>query len=193
MSENLKGSEQRHLTPALSPVEAERERRPVRRLGPETEAVPVEERSVGQMLEVSRDNQARIRLEYDARELALEQGLSEAETGRVVAATRTGFRLVDGAPVPVLADRQTVAMVADGSRVLTLGEWVGRMAGGLKAGTSNVQHPTSNIEWEGGEVLPVRNPFRRRTWNLTEQMRLMRRDPPLARRLEAEAEAEGES
>jgi hypothetical protein len=43
------------------------------------------------------------------------------------------------------------------------------------------------------EVLPVANPYRRKTWNLTAQMRLQRRDPRLARRLKAEAHADGES
>ena len=38
-------------------------------------------------------------------------------------------------------------------------------------------------------VLPVKakNPFRRESWNLTEQMRIQRRDPELAARLKSEA------
>ncbi len=40
--------------------------------------------------------------------------------------------------------------------------------------------------------LPKPNPFRSRTWNLTAQMRLLRDDPKKARRLKAEAEADGE-
>jgi hypothetical protein len=33
----------------------------------------------------------------------------------------------------------------------------------------------------------VKNPFRKETWNLTEQMRLMKSDPQLAARLKAAA------
>jgi len=42
------------------------------------------------------------------------------------------------------------------------------------------------------EELPQRNPFRSKTWNLTAQMQLLRDDPKKARRLKAEAEADGE-
>ena len=40
--------------------------------------------------------------------------------------------------------------------------------------------------------LPQPNPFRARTWNLTQQARLMKREPKKAERLQAEAVAEGE-
>jgi|GEM_PF-6174801 len=43
------------------------------------------------------------------------------------------------------------------------------------------------------EELPQRNPFRSRTWNLTAQLCLIRDEPLKARRLQAEAEAAGET
>jgi hypothetical protein len=39
--------------------------------------------------------------------------------------------------------------------------------------------------------MPMRNPFRKKFWNLTEQMRLRKTDPQFAAKLEAEAWAEG--
>ena len=37
----------------------------------------------------------------------------------------------------------------------------------------------------------MRNPFRKKFWNLTEQIRLSKTDPAFAAKLEAEAWAEG--
>jgi len=53
--------------------------------------------------------------------------------------------------------------------------------------------PPSPAPASEGDDLPKPNPFRSRTWNLTAQMRLMRDDPKKARRLKAEAEADGEA
>jgi hypothetical protein len=107
---------------------------------------------------------------------------------------RAGFRIVQGEPVPVAGDRQTVLLAADGVNVLSVTEWVARQVRGQKAEAGS-QPRGEDGRWtmeDGEEVLPMRNPFRRKTWNLTEQMRLQRRDPRLAKRLKAEAWAEGE-
>ena len=45
---------------------------------------------------------------------------------------------------------------------------------------------------EKGDELPQPNPFRTRTWNLTQQAVLMKREPKKAERLQAEAVADGE-
>ncbi len=42
------------------------------------------------------------------------------------------------------------------------------------------------------DKLPQPNPFRAKTWNMTQQARLMKREPKKAERLQAEAVAEGE-
>ena len=111
-----------------------------------------------------------------------------AEITSLGEASRAGFRIVDGEPVPVQADRQTVLLAADGVNTLSVTEWVKRKVRAMQPRNEKGIWQMDDDE----EVLPMRNPFRRKTWNLTEQMRLGRRDPKLARRLKAEAVADGE-
>ena len=44
----------------------------------------------------------------------------------------------------------------------------------------------------GNDELPQPNPFRAKTWNMTQQARLLMREPKKAERLKAEAVADGE-
>jgi hypothetical protein len=46
---------------------------------------------------------------------------------------------------------------------------------------------TGSTSGGGGARATVKNPFRRETWNLTEQMKLQKSDPALAARLKASA------
>ena len=160
--------------------------RPTLRLAP-VAVVAREKMSVGQLMQAQRDHQAGISLEAEIRQLAREFGLEAKEATQIAEASRAGFRIVKGEPIPVAGDRHTVLLGADGVNVMSVAEWVERKAKGQPRGADG--------RWEmadGDEVLPMRNPFRRKTWNLTEQMRLMRRDPKLAKRLKAEAYAAGE-
>ena len=144
-----------------------------------------EKMSVGQLMQAQRDHQAGISLEAEIRQLAREFGLEAKEATQIAEASRAGFRIVKGEPIPVAGDRHTVLLGADGVNVMSVAEWVER----------NAKLKIKNEKWDSreDEVLPMRNPFRRKTWNLTEQMRLMRRDPKLATRFKAEAYAAGES
>jgi hypothetical protein len=104
-------------------------------------------------------------------------------TGRA----RSVFRLVNGAPRAFEPDGQTVRYGKDGVTPMTFEEWVDTQvsdaphlfesnAGGGAAGNGS------------GGVAPRKNPFKRGPeWNLTEQMRLLNTDPPLAARLKAAA------
>jgi hypothetical protein len=78
----------------------------------------------------------------------------------------------------------------DGVTPMTLEEWVDAQvsdaphlfesnAGGGAAGNSAGGGTGSNRS--------VKNPFRKETWNLTEQMRITKSDPTLAARLKAAA------
>lgn len=163
-------------------ADAEQGKGPVRRLAPVAVVAP-EKMTMGQLQRAQRDHQAGIALESEIRRLAREQGLDAGEVTRLAEAARAGFRIMDGEPIPVAGDRQTVLLAADGVNVLSVQEWVER----------NAKGKMQNEKLGEDEVLPRRNPFRRKTWNLTEQMRLGRRDPKLARRLKAEAWAEGEN
>jgi hypothetical protein len=90
-------------------------------------------------------------------------------------------------PTAFEADGKTVRAGKDGATPLTLDEW-------LDAHVSEAPHlfePNAGIG--AGATTAARsqgvlnNPFKRETWNLTEQMRLLKRDPALAQRLRAAA------
>lgn len=180
--------------------------RPTLRLGP-LDKTPAEKRSFRQIEQAQREHQAHIGLEAEVRTVARELGLERARAEELAKASWGAFRMVNGEPIPVQADQQTVVLGADGN-VLRVSEWVARQANGQPRGedgrwtmadgnqgsdTSPNPLPGRGGEGESEELLPRRNPFRRKTWNLTEQMRLTKRDPKLARRLKAEAWAEGEN
>ena len=155
---------------------------------PPVPTIAPEKMTTSQLIQAQRDHQAGIGLECEVRRLAREQGLDAQAATKLGEAARMSFRIVKGEPIPVAADRQTVLLAADGVNVLSVTEWVARQARGA-------QPRGEDGRWmpEEDEVLPMRNPFRRKTWNLTEQMRLQRRDPRLAKRLKAEAYAAGEN
>jgi len=79
----------------------------------------------------------------------------------------------------------------DGVTPMTLEEWV-------DAQTSDAPHLFESNAGGGaasngggaaaGSNRSVKNPFRRETWNVTEQMAMQRTDPQLAARLKAAAE-----
>ena len=162
--------------------------RPPLRLGPVV-VKPREKMTARELMNAARDHQAGIALEGTVRRLAREQALDPADITKLGEAARAAFRIVDGEPVPVQADRQTVVLAADGLNVMGVQEWFGKQLRAFGLGPRDAKG-----QWQGeeDEVLPMRNPFRRKTWNLTEQMKLQRRDPKLARRLKAEAYAAGE-
>jgi hypothetical protein len=84
---------------------------------------------------------------------------------------------------------ETAVLGADGESVLTVAAWVRREAAKTESGKQQAEIWMGEAE----EVLPMRNPFRRKTWNVTGQMRMTRRDPRQARRFKAEAVANGEN
>ncbi|HOF72326.1 MAG TPA: hypothetical protein PLV05_02150 [Verrucomicrobiota bacterium] len=120
---------------------------------------------------------------------ASKRGLRPTAIPDITARARQVFRLVNGVPLAFEADGQTVRVGKDGSTAMTLDEWVEQQvadaphlfesnAGGGAAG---------NGSGGAGGNRSGRNPFRKETWNLTEQMKLERTDPALAARLRAAA------
>jgi len=119
---------------------------------------------------------------------ATKRGLRPTALPDVTARARQIFRLVNGVPQSFEADGQTVRVGRDGLTPMTLAEWVEGLvgdaphlfeanAGGGAAGNSS--------GGAGGGNRSVKNPFRRDTWNLTEQMKLLKNDSQLAARLKA--------
>ena len=120
---------------------------------------------------------------------ATKRGLRPTALPDITARARGVFRLVNGVPTAFEADGQTVRTGRDGASPMTLEEWVDAQtseaphlfesnAGGGAAGSN----PGGNAN-----RAPVKNPFRKESWNLTEQMKLQKTDPALAARLKAAA------
>lgn len=120
---------------------------------------------------------------------ATKRGLRPSAIPDITARARSTFRLVDATPRAVEADGKTVRAGKDGVTPLSVVEWLDLQVteaphlfeGNSGAGTSG--------NGGAGATNPrvLRNPFRKETWNLTEQMRLQKSDPGLAARLQAAA------
>ena len=122
--------------------------------------------------------------------VATKRGLRPTAIPDITARARIVFKLVNGAPRAFEADGATVRYGKDGVTPMTLEEWVDAQvadaphlfesnAGGGAAG--------NGAGGAGGSSRSAKNPFRKETWNLTEQMKLQKTDPALATRLKAAA------
>ena len=140
-----------------------------------------EQMTMAEQMEAARNRQASFRLEAEVRAAARARDLTAKETDALVDKARAAFVFINGEPQAVQEDRKTPLCREDGG-LLSVGEWVGANmpAAAPKAvgtfGPSPVALPVK-----------VKNPFSKGSWNLTEQMRMQRRDPELAARLKNEA------
>ncbi len=120
--------------------------------------------------------------------VATKRGLRPTAIPDITARARTVFRLVDGAPRAFESDGQTVRVGKDGITPMTLDEWVEQqVADAPHLFESNAGSGAASNGSGGVGNKSVKNPFRKETWNLTEQMRLQKTDPGLAARLRAAA------
>jgi hypothetical protein len=119
---------------------------------------------------------------------ATKRGLRPTAIPDITARARMTFKLVNGIPQAFDGDGQTARTGKDGVSPMTLAEWVDALvsdaphlfeanAGGGAAGSGS----------GGAGNRSVKNPFRKESWNLTEQMKLQKSDPQLAARLKAAA------
>jgi hypothetical protein len=123
--------------------------------------------------------------------VATKKGLRPTAIPDITARARSVFRLVDGAPRAYEADGQTVRVGKDGITPMTLDEWVDLQVADAPhlfeanagSGSGNTNGATNGV----GGGRSVKNPFRKETWNVTEQMKLVKSDPHLADRLKAAA------
>ena len=122
---------------------------------------------------------------------ATKRGLRATAIPDIAARARTNFKLVNGVPQAFEADGQTARMGKDGVTPMTLAEWVDALvsdaphlfeanAGGGAAGSGSGGAGSASAR-------ASRNPYRKETFNLTEQMKLQKTDPQLAARLKAAA------
>ena len=133
-----------------------------------------------------------IQIDQGVLTVATKRGLRPTAIPDITARARSIFRLVNGVPTAFEPDGKTLRYGKDGLTPMTLEEWVDAQvseaphlfesnAGGGAAGNG------SGVV--GGGKAPAKNPFARATWNLTEQMKLLKTDPKLAERLRAAAYA----
>jgi hypothetical protein len=133
-----------------------------------------------------------IQIDQGVTTVATKKGLRPTAIPDITARARTVFRLVQGAPVAMETDGKTVRVGKDGMTPMTLEEWVDTQvadaphlfetnSGGGAAGDASGGSGTTR----GNRS--VKNPFKKESWNLTEQMKLQRTDPHLAARLKAAA------
>ena len=119
---------------------------------------------------------------------ATKRGLRPTAIPDITARARTIFRLVDGAPRAYEADSRTVRVGKDGITPMTLDESVDQqVADAPHLFESNAGGGAAGNGSGGAGNRSVKNPFRKESWNLTEQMKLQKSDPQLAARLKAAA------
>jgi hypothetical protein len=134
-----------------------------------------------------------IQIDQGVTTVATKKGLRPTAIPDITSRARNVFRLVNGAPTAFEADGKTVRVGKDGMTPMTLEEWVDSQvsdaphlfesnSGGGAAGDASGGGGTS-----ARANRSVRNPFKRETWNVTEQMKLAKTDPQLAARLKAAA------
>ena len=119
---------------------------------------------------------------------ATKRGLRPTAIPDITSRARMNFKLVNGVPQAFESDGQTARMGKDGVTVMTLAEWVDALV-------SDAPHlfeanAGSGAAGSGGGAAgnrSVKNPFRKESFNLTEQMKIQKSDPQLAARLKAAA------
>lgn len=133
-----------------------------------------------------------IQIDQGVTTVATKKGLRPTAIPDITARARTVFRLVNGVPTAFESDGKTARVGKDGMTPMTLEEWVDTQvtdaphlfetnSGGGAAGDASGGSGTTRANRS------VKNPFRKESWNLTEQMKLQRTDPQLAARLKAAA------
>lgn len=151
-------------------------------------ATPPEKWTLRQQMDAQAGAQALVAMEAELRRQARELGAKASAVDELVQRARVTFRAIGGRVRPVAADWRTELRAKDGAGALSLAEWLGAQ---LKASPELFEARASGDGYVEPE-LPMRNPFLRKHWNLTEQMRLQKRDPERAARLKLEAwEKEG--
>jgi hypothetical protein len=125
---------------------------------------------------------------------ATKRGLRPTAIADITARARNVFKLVNGGPRAFEADNQSVRYGKDGVTPMTLEEWVDTQVAEAphlfesNAGSGGGGAASQYGNGSGGAGnRSVKNPFRKESWNLTEQMKLQKSDPQLAARLRAAA------
>ena len=115
---------------------------------------------------------------------ATKRGLRPTAITDITSRARQTFKLVNGVPQAFDGDGQTARMGKDGP--MTLAEWVDALVSDAPhLFEANAGSGAAGSGSGGAGNRSVKNPFRKESWNLTEQMKLQKSDPSLAARLKA--------
>ena len=119
---------------------------------------------------------------------ATKRGLRPTAITDITARARMNFKLVNGVPQAFEADGQTARMGKDGVSPMTLAEWVDALVSDAPhLFEANAGSGAAGSGSGGAGNRSVKNPFRKESFNLTEQMKIQKTDPQLAARLKAAA------
>jgi hypothetical protein len=119
---------------------------------------------------------------------ATKRGLRPTALTDITARARMTFKLVNGVPQAFEADGQTARMGKDGASPMTLAEWVDALVSDAPhLFEANAGSGAAGSGSGGAGNRSVKNPFRKESFNLTEQMKIQKTDPQLAARLKAAA------
>lgn len=151
----------------------------------EREKKPREKWTIADEMAAREAQMTQMRLEADVQRIGREHGGNAKALEALVQRARGAFRIVGGRAVALAADGRTALRSADGRRELSVSEWTRAQVAGAAEGFA--ERPSGF----DAAAMPLRNPFQRKFWNLTEQMRLRKADPEHAARLKAEAWQEG--
>src|SRR5215204_3399167 len=121
-----------------------------------------------------------IQIDQGITTVATKKGLRPTAIPDITARARTVFRLVNGVPTAFESDGKNMRVGKDGMTPMTLEEWVDtQVADAPHLFESNAGGGAAG-DGSGGAAGPgrgnrsVKNPFRKETWNLTEQMKLQK-------------------
>jgi hypothetical protein len=132
-----------------------------------------------------------IQIDQGVTTVATKKGLRPTAIPDITARARNVFRLVQGAPVAYEADGKTMRVGKDGMTPMTLEEWVDSQVADaphlFESNSGGGAAGDGSGSTAGRVGRTVKNPFKKETWNLTEQMRLQKSDAQLAARLKAAA------
>ena len=133
---------------------------------------------------------ASIQIDQGVFTVATKRGLRPTAMADITSRARTVFRLVNGVPTAFDSDGKSVRYGRDGLTPMSIEEWVdGQVAEAPHLFEANSGGGSGNNNSAGGagRGFGGKNPFKQETWNLTEQMKIAKSDPPLAARLKAAA------
>jgi hypothetical protein len=130
-----------------------------------------------------------IQIDQGVLTVATKRGLRPTAIADITSRARSVFKLVNGSPTAFEPDGKSVRYGKDGLTPMSLDEWVDtQVSEAPHLFESNVGGGSANSASGSAKSHGLqKNPFKRETWNLTEQMRLQKSDPQLATRLKAAA------